>query len=202
MARRVRALVQRNGPVRWLNVESEGERIEELISVDSIEFTEDDDLSHIYNGRFESGIDGWQDNANGSLISRETDDPISGTGSLKVTIDSDSGGSGPYQRIQLFSLSDQDGHGQRYWGQTWELTFEHRGNDVELMVLLDYNAAPGSTEILYCTAIAETAVESIEFTIPGSLVAYMDLYIATNWNGDPQNGATYVLDNIILKRIS
>lgn len=159
----------------------------------------DDDINHIYNGRFENaaiGLEGWRTNV-GSLgveLTRETADPITGTGSLRYHVGSDTGGAGVNTGLLIRA---NDGH----IGQTWRLTFKHRGEDVAMMVYLDYAGASDVESSVYFTAAAVVAEYSLDFVIPVG-ATFLDLQIGTDWNGAPQSNKTFWLDDIVLKRVA
>lgn len=153
----------------------------------------DDDLNHLYNGHFESsliGIRGWLSSAGvgGGTLTRETADPISGTGSLKQHIGTDTGGAGVNQSVTIRSTL---GH----IGETRRLTFKHRGEDIALMVYLDYTGASDVESDVYFTATAEVGEYEWDTVIPVGATA-VSIQIGTDWNGEAQSDKDYWLDDI------
>lgn len=169
-----------------------GKRTEEAAAMPS----SDDDMNHIYNGRFESalGIEGWLSTSDENApISLETENPITGLGSLKCFVDHDSGGAGAYQNVQI---SPSFGH----TGQTWQLTFNHKGENTACLVYLDYTGAD-DVEALAFTATPTPQPESVDIVIPAG-ASNMQVYFITDWNGAPQEDKTFWVDDVLLKTIA
>lgn len=155
-----------------------------------------DDLNHLYNGRFASallGIDGWQTTSSDAAIDHVVSDPVFGTGSLHCTVTADTGGSGAYQSVHIQNEL-------LHWGQTWRLTFDYRGDDIALMVFMDYTGA-SDLEALYITGTAVAQSASVDIVIPSGTSGVL-VGIQTDWNGAPQDGKDYWLGSVMLKTIA
>lgn len=156
-----------------------------------------DDANMIYNGKFESALidtDGWDKvNTPGTTMTRETIAPISGVGSLRVHVGTDTGGVGVLSWIVTI---DSDQH-----GQTYRITFDHRGENFAGMVYLDLDGASDIESSTYFTAAASEAAYSWDFVMPDGTIG-LQLQIVSDWNGATQGNKTYWLDNIKCVKIA
>ena len=192
MVRPIRALLKGSGPTRFVSVDPTTIEIEaRSISGNSSAYI--DDISMLYNGRFESelvGIEGWDVvQTLGTTVSRETTNPIAGSGSLKIHVGSDSGGVGVSSWIIPI---DSDQHGQEV-----TLTFLARSSvDANLISYFDYDNASDydPNETFACTT--ESQEFEVSLTIPDG-ASGLSVLIGTHWDGG-QDDIDFWLDDIRL----
>lgn len=164
-----------------------------------------DDVSLIYNGRFESdvvGLLGWDSTGNDedNIITRDTVAPINGTGSLKCVIDNDTRNAGAFVRIPLFFLSQNTTFS--WVGRTLRLTFLYKGTGLDLDVYVDWQDAPDVFVAWSGTAGAEAQMATTDFVVPAD-ASDLQLYMGTA--GYPAPGGqtgTYWLDDVVLKLLA
>jgi hypothetical protein len=155
----------------------------------------DDDISRVYNGRFESaliGLEGWASTDQElNPITRNTDTPIAGNASLHCAITNDSQFSGALTELIPIAVY--------MWNQTWRISFKYRGTTA-LLLYLDYDGVANvSSWTGQATGTTQTATQ--EVVIPENATG-ITMLIVTPGSGPSQNGTSYDLDDVKFVKIA
>ncbi len=129
-------------------------------------------------------------------MTRDSVAPISGTGSLKVTITDDIGGQGVFQTVQL---DNSVGAGD-LTGQTWRLTWDYKSTEgMALTLYLDMQGASDLDDLWEDTGTAAVQSASVDVVIPVG-ASETDVSFFTSWDGG--NEGVFWIDNVRWVKIS